>query len=63
MWRGRNVKEGMQAKTKIRIKTKTKKHKHKGCGDNKKHGGEKEKKVATSNWKEIGDIDNVRGVG
>ena len=59
LWRGRNVKEGKQRQRQRQ------KHKHKRCGDNKKHEGEKEKKekVATSNWKEIADIDNVKGVG
>ena len=51
-----------QAKTKTRIKKKTKAQ-TKGCGENKKHGGEREKKVATSNWKEIADMDYVKGVG
>ena len=57
MWRGRNVKEGMQAKTKIRSKTKTKNTNTKDVVIIKsKEGRKKKEKVATSNWKEIADM-------
>ena len=49
-----------QVKTKIRSKTKTKNTNTKDVVIIKSMEGRKKKeKVATSNWKEIGDIDNV----
>ena len=61
MWRGRNVKEGKQRQRQgLR---KRQKHKRKDVVKIKSMEGRKKKKVATSNWKEIADMDYVREVG
>ena len=61
LWRGRNVKEGKQRQRQgLR---KRQKHKRKDVVKIKSMEGRKKKEVATSNWKEIADMDYVRGVG